>query len=242
MYILFLGLIVLKKNCAYDPLSLNIIESEDFFCTNTWKSRGSRVRRLFSLGPSRGELKKLLNFSQRDMRIFARGAKREKDGPAPISAGRDPISPSVGKTKSLARSLYALSPPRGNKRAFSLFTPPEILGSYLPLQFSASLHLPSSLSSSLSSYDCLLSAEVDRSRSIGARRRRKFIVNSLSSTSHDSDDVAPAANPRARCPRRLPEVDLRLCRLVPLFVFSSIRASKGFFFAKRISFRQFCKK
>lgn len=103
----------------------------------------------------------------RDMtRIFARGAGRERDDPAPISAGRDPISPGVGKTKSLARSLYALSPPRGNKRAFSLFTPPEIHGSYLQLQFSASLLSPSCTSSSSASSRSLSSFSRGRPQQI----------------------------------------------------------------------------
>lgn len=104
---------------------------------------------------------------------FAHGALHERDGPVPISVGRDPISPvSVKRSPSL---VYALSLPC-SKRPFSLFTPPEIFGSYLLLQF------------------CFLSlsAEVDRNRSIGARHRRKFIVDSLSSTMrHNLVDIVP---------------------------------------------------
>lgn len=103
-------------------------------------------------------------------KIYAHGAKREKNGPVPISAGRDPISPA----KRRPSFAYALSLPRSLNAQFSSSTRSrKSFGSYLMLQFC------------FSSFP----AEVDRSRSIGARHRRKFIIKSLSSTKYNLADV-----------------------------------------------------
>lgn len=103
-------------------------------------------------------------------RICAHGAKCEKNGPVPISAGRDPISPA----KRRPSFAYALSLPRSLNAQFSSSTRSrKSFGSYLTLQFCSSS----------------FPAEVDRSRSIGARHRRKFIIKSLSSTKHNLADI-----------------------------------------------------
>lgn len=89
-----------------------------FYIVKQLFRRFSSIFQILSRTILRDRRERKFSFSDIIPRICAHGARREKNGPVPISAGRDPISP----TKWRPSLAYALSPARSLNAQFSSST------------------------------------------------------------------------------------------------------------------------